>query len=178
MNNQRARRTPKFRGNDRLKFTAEEQAAIRDAERASGYRSRTHSDAGSRARPRHRLALAIIATLGFLFLPGLIGSVLTSIRPQAPSAERETQVVEGVRPQARVVPNNSTFRFQNHESVTHVSFGTVPPQDIPPAELIHDQKHRSLLTGAATATARQVDENGKVLFVNEINAANPVKVPE
>jgi hypothetical protein len=67
MSNQRVGRTPSFQGNDRLKFTPEEQQAIRNAERASGHRSRTHV-VGPPARPRHGLAFTIIlALLGIIF---------------------------------------------------------------------------------------------------------------
>lgn len=67
MSNQRTRQIPSFQGNDRLKFTPEEQQAIRNAERASGHQSRTHNVQPS-ARPRHGLAFTIIlALLGILF---------------------------------------------------------------------------------------------------------------
>src|SRR6266436_4342375 len=115
MSNQRARRVPSFQGNNRLKFTAEEQRAIRDAERISGNRSRTHAVVGPPARPRHRLALAIIITLGFLFLPGLIVSVLNSIRSPEPASERGMPVNERVQPQtqSQSISNDDTATFQN-----------------------------------------------------------------
>ncbi len=167
MSNQRARRVPSFQGNDRLKFTAEEQQAIRDAERASGYQSRPRNVAGPRARPRHRLALAIILTLGFLFLPGLIVSVLNSIRSQESVAEREMQVNDAVQPQSRTILNNSTVEFQN-ESASEASRDIASPETIPLAGPFHEQgQPNQPPRPSGTISGLPVDEGGRIIFVNE-----------
>src|ERR1700682_5718354 len=130
MSDQREHRIPSVQGNDRLKFTAEEQQAIRVAERAVGYRSQPRIVVGTPAHPPRRLALAIILALGFSFLPVLIVSVLNSTGSRDPATERKMQVNEGVQPQkqSQTIPNNTTVGFQNHESVSEVSPGIVPPE--------------------------------------------------
>ena len=171
---QRTPRVPSFHGNDRLKFTAEEQQAIHAAEKEYGYRPQHHIAARPPGRPRHRhgLAFTILAIVVFWILRALALSVLEAVHLEEEARESEAHVTEEVQPQtqSRAVPNSNTVIFQNQRGSAEVPRGPVPSEPIPQREYLgHEQvqPRQPLPPGSQATLSHVVDRDGRISFVND-----------
>jgi hypothetical protein len=110
------RRVPNFEGNERLKFTVEEQYAIKTAEQAIGYRSKPRALGDPPRRPSG-LGRVIALAVAFLILRAVLVASLGGIRVQAPANGTVTQPAEQLQPetQSRSVPNGKYVAFSEQE---------------------------------------------------------------
>jgi hypothetical protein len=101
---QRTSGVPSFAGNDRLKFTVEEQQAIRAAEEALGYGAPPRKVVGDRRRSRHPLLRLALLILELYVLSEFIVCVLDSVRSQEPAAETQVAPPRDAYPVAQSQP--------------------------------------------------------------------------
>jgi cytoskeletal protein RodZ len=177
----RTSRVPSFHGNDRLKFTAEEQQAIRAAEWAYGYRPQHHVARRpqphigvrppGRPRRRHRSALVIIAIVVFWILRALAISIVQAVHSEEEARKNEAQVIEEVQPQSqsRAVSNSNTVISQNRRDSAEVPRDQAPSEPIPQRQYLGNEQGQpnQLPRPSGVLSPLPVDEGGRVIFMNE-----------